>query len=153
MSHKMIRTATTDDLEFLARHDHHISREVMQGKIADSQVYVVTEGEDIVGWLRYGLLWDCVPFMNMLYVLEPYRRKGLGRQLVERWERDMRARGFKLVLTSTQADEEAQHFYRQLGYIDSGALLLPGEPAEIILRKHVGASEQESGASGEPVTG
>jgi len=139
----MIRIATIDDLEFLAKHDHHVTREVMQHKITDSQVYVATiEGEEIAGWLRYGLSWDCVPFMNMLYILEPHRRKGVGKQLVARWEQDMHEDGFHLVLTSTQVDEEAQHFYRRLGYIDSGVLLLPGEPAELILRKHIGVSEQ-----------
>ena len=139
----MIRIATNDDLEFLARHDRHVSREVLLRKIADSQVYVATaEGGDSIGWLRYGLFWDLIPFMNMLYLLEPYRRKGFGRQLVERWEQDMRDRGYKLVLTSTQADEEAQHFYRRLGYVDSGALLLPGDPSELLLRKEILPSEQ-----------
>lgn len=138
--HNVIRIATNDDLEFLAEHDRHISRELLQRKIADSQVYVATTADgDIVGWLRCGLSWDLIPFVNMLYILDPHRRKGLGRQLVERWEQDMRERGFDLVLTSTQADEEGQHFYRKLGYIDTGVLLLPGEPAEIILRKHISA--------------
>jgi hypothetical protein len=34
--------------------------------------------------------------------------------------------------------ESAQHFYRKLGYVDSGALLLPDEPAELLLRKDLG---------------
>lgn len=39
------------------------------------------------------------------------------------------------VLTSTVSAERAQHLYRRLGYVDSGALFLPDEPTEIILRK------------------
>ena len=31
--------------------------------------------------------------------------------------------------------EGAQHLYRRLGYVDSGALLLPDEAAELIFRK------------------
>jgi hypothetical protein len=42
-----------------------------------------------------------------------------------------------MVLTSTVSAEGAQHFYRKLGYVDSGALLLPDEPAELILRKPI----------------
>lgn len=133
----MIRLATDDDLEFLARHDDHVPREVMRRKIASSEVYVALEDGAVVGWLRYGFFWDLVPFMNMLYIIEPYRRKGFGRQLVERWEHDMRERGFEHVLTSTQSDEAGQHFYRRLGYVDSGVLLLPGDPAELILRKDI----------------
>jgi len=44
--------------------------------------------------------------------------------------------GYKLVMTSTQSDEQAQHFYRKIGYIDSGCLLLFKEPAEIFLVKY-----------------
>lgn len=132
----MIRLATFDDLNFLMEHDHDITRELLEKKIEDSQVYLAeTDTYGIVGWLRYGLMWDCIPFMNMLYFLEPFRRKGLGRQIVERWESDMRQQDFRMVLTSTQADEEGQYFYRKLGYVDSGALFLPGEPAELFLRK------------------
>lgn len=32
------------------------------------------------------------------------------RRLMEHWENDMRARGFGMLLTSTQVDEEAQLF-------------------------------------------
>ncbi|GIG24528.1 hypothetical protein [Cellulomonas denverensis] len=41
------------------------------------------------------------------------------------------------MLTSTQADEQAQHLYRRLGYRDCGALLFPGEPIELVLRKEL----------------
>jgi GNAT superfamily N-acetyltransferase len=134
----MIRVATTDDLEFLLEHDRLIARELIPRKVADSRVYVATaETGEIVGWLRWGLWYDLIPFMNMLYLLEPHRRKGIGRQLVELWEHDMRERGCDTVMTSTQADEEGQFFYRKLGYVDTGVLLLPGEPAEIILRKSI----------------
>ena len=57
------------------------------------------------------------------------------------WEKDMAARGYDLVLTSTQADEKAQFFYRALGYRDCGAFILPfpghEQPTEIILGKPV----------------
>jgi hypothetical protein len=36
----------------------------------------------------------------------------------------MKQMGFKMTMTSTQADEGAQHFYRKLGYKDAGCLLL-----------------------------
>ena len=134
----MIRIATTDDVEFLVAHDHEVPAELMRRKVADGQVYVVTsEDGQILGWLRYGLFWDLIPFMNMLYMLEPNRRKGYGRRLVERWELDMRERGYEQVMTSTLSNEEAQHFYRHLGYVDAGAFVLPGEPAELIFQKSI----------------
>jgi hypothetical protein len=36
------------------------------------------EHENIIGWLRYNLFLDNVPFMNTLFILEAYRNKGIG---------------------------------------------------------------------------
>lgn len=55
--------------------------------------------------------------------------------MVSDWERRMRDEGYRMVMTSTLASETAQHFYRKLGYVDSGALLLPNEALEIIFVK------------------
>jgi ribosomal protein S18 acetylase RimI-like enzyme len=90
---------------------------------------------DVVGFLRWGLLWDQVPSMNLLWVLPDRRGQGIGTTLVHAWETSQRAAGHDLVLTSTMSDERSQHLYRRLGYVDSGVLLLPDEAAELILRK------------------
>jgi predicted N-acetyltransferase YhbS len=76
--------------------------------------------------LRWGKFWDEIPFMNMLFVDSQERRRGAGRRLVQHWETTMRLAGHTQVLTSTLADEPAQHFYRRLGFTDGGGLLLPG---------------------------
>jgi hypothetical protein len=46
-----------------------------------------------------------------------------------------------MVLTSTQSDEDAQHFYRRLGYRDCGVLILPGEAGELMLLKELPAAD------------
>lgn len=81
------------------------------------------------------MFWDNTPFMNMLYLLDNERGKGNGSRLVIFWENEMKQKNYEFVLTSTQSNEEAQFFYRKIGYVDSGALLLPNEPLEIILYK------------------
>lgn len=85
--------------------------------------------------MRHGYFWDNTPFMNMIWIDEPYRNKGLGKKAVLFWEDEMKQQGFKLVMTSTLANEGAQHFYRKLGYRDSGCLILEDEPLEILLTK------------------
>ncbi|NBG88155.1 GNAT family N-acetyltransferase [Isachenkonia alkalipeptolytica] len=104
-------------------------------KIEDKEIIIIKESEKIIGWLRYSLFWDNIPFMNMLRIEERYRKKGLGRLLVEFWEKEMREKGHKLVLTSTMSNEFAQHFYRKLGYKDAGCLLLEEEGLEIVFKK------------------
>lgn len=36
----------------------------------------------------------------------------------------MKLQGYGMLLTSTQVDEEAQHFYRKLGYKDCGGFII-----------------------------
>ncbi len=75
--------------------------------------------------------------MNMLYINENYRNKGIGKKLVEFWETEMKSKGYELVMTSTLSNEQAQHFYRKLRYKDAGSLLLDDEPLEIIFTKSI----------------
>ena len=60
----------------------------------------------------------------MLFVDWKYHNKGYGRKLMEYWENDMKSQGYGMLLTSTQVDENAQHFYRKLGYKDCGGFII-----------------------------
>jgi len=130
--------ASQDCLDFLIVHDHYVTGDVMEKKVQNGEVIIARGCNNIIGWLRFGYFWDQIPFMNMLFIFEGFRGKGIGTELVRFWEEEMLKKGFKMVLTSTLSNETAQHFYRKLGYKDSGCLLLEGEPSlEIILRKEL----------------
>ena len=133
----MIRAATESNLPWLKEHDRHIGEDELPESVRRGRILLAEQDGQIIGWLRWSLFWDEIPFMNMLYLLEGFRCQGLGRALVSRWEEDMRRQGHRRVMTSSQANEEGQHFYRRLGYQDAGALLLPGEPLEIIFLKEL----------------
>lgn len=92
----------------------------------------------IVGWLRWGMFWDQIPFMNMLTICVTHRNRGLGTELILDWERSRAAEGHPSVMTSTLSSEPSQKLYRRLGYRDCGALLLPEEPLEILFVKSLG---------------
>jgi ribosomal protein S18 acetylase RimI-like enzyme len=136
-----VRIATTEDEGFLVAHRRHIAADLMRAKVASRQVYVAESNGQIVGWARYGLFWDNLPFLNMIYILDNYRGRGIGSALMSAWEQDMAAQGHRMVLTSTQSDEDAQHFYRRLGYRDCGVLVLPGEAGELMLLKELALRE------------
>lgn len=123
------------DYEYLAKNGRHIRPETTRQKIERCEIIVIRDNSQPVGWLRFGYFWDTVPFMNMLFIAEGKRRKKLGTNLVAYWEKEMQQRGYDMVMTSTQSDEQAQHFYRRIGYQDAGAFLLPGEVLEIIFLK------------------
>ena len=130
-----IRYADIQDFAVLKEHDKHISETELRNIITAKRILVMQQGDAFIGWLRFGLFWDNTPFMNMLYILDVYRGKGFGTTLVSFWEKEMEKDGYSRVLTSTQANEQAQFFYRKLGYTECGALLLPKEPLEMFFIK------------------
>jgi len=132
-----IRMASRREYGQLVELDHHISIEMVAHKIDEGEIIVAMEDGSVIGWLRFGYFWDSIPFMNMLTVVESYRGKGIGTQLVTHWETMLREQGFTEVLTSTLAHERSQFWYRKLGYQDCGALIFPNEPLEIFLRKAI----------------
>jgi ribosomal protein S18 acetylase RimI-like enzyme len=71
----------------------------------------------------------------MIYILENYWKMGIGRKLLEYWENEMRQNGYQNVLTSSQSNEEAQHFYRKMGYKEIGGFKYFNDPFEIIFQK------------------
>lgn len=126
------------DYQFIHDNDRHISKELVKNKLKEKEIIIAKNQDNkIIGWLRYGYFWDKIPFMNMLYLNEAYRNKGIGKELVRFWESEMKKKGYDLVMTSTLSNEEAQHFYRKLGYKDSGSLILDNEPLEIIFTKRI----------------
>lgn len=137
----MVRYANESDFEVLRKHDKHINDSELKNSIHAKRILIMFHQNSLIGWLRFNLFWDNIPFLNMLYFLEGYRRKGYGRQLVNFWEKEMRKKKYKMVLASTLSNEQAQFFFRKNGYVDCGSLLLPKEPLEIILLKDLGEQE------------
>lgn len=126
------------NFQFILDNDRHVSKELIENKLKEKEIIIASDEDNkIIGWLRYSYFWDNTPFMNMLYINENYRNNGIGKELVLFWENEMKKKGYELLMTSTLSNEEAQHFYRKLGYKDSGSLLLPNEPLEIIFIKNI----------------
>ncbi|MCI8484038.1 MAG: GNAT family N-acetyltransferase [Lachnospiraceae bacterium] len=136
-----IRYVQMKDQAFWYRFDKHLPKQEFENKVNNKRGYVLLDSHKPVGLLRYNLFWDNTPFCTMLFVDCSYRQKGYGRKLIEYWEVDMKSKGYGMLLTSTQVDEEAQHFYRKLGYKDCGGLMIdiPGyeQPMELFLSKRI----------------
>jgi N-acetylglutamate synthase-like GNAT family acetyltransferase len=132
---EIIRYATLNDCHHILEIDYHINLEIVTKKINNFEIFVLEVDSIIVGVLRYGFFWDEIPFMNLIMFKETYRHQGLGKKLVLFYENEMRKKGKRFVMTSTLSCESAQHFYRKLGYLDCGSLLIEKEGLEIIFGK------------------
>lgn len=133
--------ATEKDWPFWQQMDPHIPEQEWRLKLIAHRCHVLHWGHTPIGVLRYNLFWDAIPFLTMLYLDGDWRGKGLGRQAMLVWENDMRSLHYRQTMTSTRSDEQAQFFYRTLGYCDAGCLVLnlPGieQPAELMLIKQL----------------
>lgn len=136
-----IRYVVKEDKAFWYQLDKHLPEQEFENKVNEERGYVLLDNNIPVGLLRYNLFWDNTPFCTMLFIAQDFHRRGYGKKLMEHWESDMKVKGYGMLLTSTQVDEEAQHFYRKLGYKDCGGLIIdiPGyeQPMELFLSKSV----------------
>lgn len=134
-----IKYVEDSDKEFWYSLDKHLPEAEFNKKVRDKQGYVLFDDSNPVGLLRYNLFWDNTPFCTMIFVDWSKQKKGYGRELIQFWEEDMKKQGYGMMMTSTQVDEEAQHFYRKLGYKDCGGFTvdIPGfeQPMEMFMSK------------------
>lgn len=136
-----IRYLKDSDREFWFSLDKHLSESEFENKVHTKRGYVLLVSSRPAGLLRFNLFWDNTPFCTLIIIGGEYRGKGYGKQLMEYWEKDMKEQGYGMLLTSTQTDETAQHFYRKLGYKDCGGLIIdiPGyaQPMEMFMSKEI----------------
>lgn len=134
-----IRYLEEEDKEFWYTLDRHLPETEFLKKVTDKKGYVILDDEKPIGILRFNMFWDNTPFLTLISIDLSYHNKGYGRKAMEFWEEEMVKQGYKMIMTSTQVDENAQHFYRKLGYKDCGCLVLdiPGfeQPLEMFLVK------------------
>ena len=118
------------------RHIYCAATDLKAGTVLGADCLVETE----VLSDRWGYITE-EDFGKVLFVDWSYQRRGYGRMLMEYWENDMRSQGYGMAMTSTQVDENAQHFYRKLGYKDCGGFTLdiPGfeQPMEMFMSKGI----------------
>lgn len=136
-----IRYVKSEDKEFWYGLDKHLPEREFINKVSNKRGYILLDDNKPIGLLRYNLFWDNTPFCTMLFIDRNYQRKGYGKKLMEHWENDMKLQGYGMLLTSTQVDEEAQHFYRKLGYKDCGGFIIDvpeyEQPMEMFLIKGI----------------
>jgi len=118
------------------RFDQELPVEMLERKIRDSEIFLLREDEKILAYLRYSLFWDKVPYVNLLIVDPNERKKGFGSAIMRFWEERMHQEGHDYLMTSSQSDEEGQHFFRKLGFEDSGRFDFPQQAEELILSKN-----------------
>ena len=125
-----IELAKTQDLQEIIRLDRHVPAERLEACVQNGQVYLLRDGDRVAGVLRYSLFWQSIPFLDLIYLDAPCRNRGFGTEMMQKWESDMQKSGYEYVMTSTQSNEDAWHFYEKLGYYKAGGFYPPEQDEE-----------------------
>ncbi len=136
----LARFAVSADADWCQSRDRLVASDVLRRKIAQQEVVVAEIGEGRVGYLRMGFLWSTPPLIELIWVQQEHRRKGLGRALLEFVERSLREQGHKTLLSSSQADEPAaQAWHRAVGFRECGFIADVNENGanEVLFSKHI----------------
>ncbi|WP_420454413.1 GNAT family N-acetyltransferase [Rubrivirga sp.] len=132
-----VRAATESDLGFVSR-DGDLPDPVVRRKVSDGDVYVALRGDERAGYLRLEWLWSKLPYIELIRVLEPHRRAGVGQALLAHVGAETASRGHAALYSSSQADEpEPQAWHRRMGFEECGMLagLNEGGVGEVFFRK------------------
>jgi GNAT superfamily N-acetyltransferase len=92
------------------------------------------------GYLRLEFLWSTQPYIALIRVVDPYRRRGVGRAMLRYVEGVLRSEGHSCLLSSSQVDEpEPQAWHRHMGFSECGIIhgLNEAGVGELFFRKQL----------------
>ncbi len=118
-----VELAAIVHLDWLKAHDVHVSPVWSARCLSLGEYRVAVIDAEPVGFLRHSWFWGTIPYMELVLVLAPVRRHGIGTALLKHWEAAMILRGARFLMTSSMADEpEPQAWHRRNGYRETGQL-------------------------------
>lgn len=132
-----VRPAEGKDLPFVSQ-DGYVDPTLVERKIGQNEVFVAELDGEPVGYLRIEYLWSVQPYISLIHVLEPQRRRGVGRALLAHVERILKEAGRSTLFSSSQVDEpEPQAWHRRMGFSECGIIngLNEGGVGEVFFRK------------------
>ncbi len=132
-----IRLAGKEDLDQITKNELAIGADVIETKIKLGEVIVTDDGGQITGILRFSWFWDYLPFINYIWVEEGFRHVHRASRMIQKLEEITEGRNYPAIMTSTQADEAAQNFYRKIGFEDAGGFTMHRQAFELIMIKYM----------------
>lgn len=96
---------------------------LLEAALYSGASFYVTRGDvgQLTGWILLGKQMDFITgkpvgFMFELYVLPPYRKKGLGKLLIQEGVSILKARGYEEVRFNVYTANPAKEMYSRLGF-------------------------------------
>jgi GNAT superfamily N-acetyltransferase len=133
----LITFAQLSNIDQIKTIDRNLPIKKLKQVITEQRIILAFYDDKVVGILRFAFFWEIIPMINFIYLEENYRGLGLGRMMHDFFELNMKKQYFDRLMTTTQSDEEGQHFFRKIGYVDHGSFKYPNQAEELILFKDI----------------
>lgn len=137
-----VRFAKTSDFRKIRKFDPHsqyLDPKKIKRKVQDKEVILAREGEEIVGILKFSYFWQTRPFIDLIFVDEKYRGKGISVLLLKFLERFLVKEKYAYLFSSSE--QKAQNWHKHMGFKEMGKLTkinLPHDKtAEIFFSKKI----------------
>lgn len=142
----VIRFAQTDDFQLVRKLDPHskyIDPDKLRRKIEGDEVLIASADNVPVGLLKFSYFWTTRPYIDLVWVIEEQRGKGVGSQLLDFLEKYLSKNGYSYLYSSSEEAEEApqqwhlKHGFKKCGVLS--AINLPhDQTGEVFFYKHIG---------------
>ena len=108
-------------------------------------IYTAKKNGTVLGFIWFSLnsMFGKFPYLNFIFVLEPYKKKGVGRELIKHFEKTAfqicKNPPLKVFLVVKNNNENAIRFYQKNGYDTVGTIqgLFRASVNEIFMMKHL----------------
>ncbi len=134
-----VRFGSLGDLDVVLRHSY-IPAQRVSLMLQWQQVVVAEHGGGLVGSACFDYLWGVTPFLAQIWVFEEYRRRGVGRAMLQYLEGYFLERGHEVLYSSSRVDElPPQAWHRHMGFEECGflAALDRSDAGEVFFRKRL----------------
>ena len=86
-------------------------------------LFLADADDQVLAYARVESFWATMPYLALIVVHKDHRGGGIGTGLLTFIRDDLRARGYKHLLSSSTANEpEPQHWHELNGFVPIGAL-------------------------------
>ena len=135
-----IRKARETDIDYLLNMDEHVEEAwIRRCQALDEYLLAEVDGK-LRAFMRYSFFWGDIPYMDMIWVEENFRRKGVGSALIHFWTKEMKALNKGILMTSAMSNEPPPlAWHKRNGFVESGRLTFGGlqEIPEVFLVKEL----------------
>lgn len=119
-----IRFATLKDFNQVRLFDPHskyIDPEKIRQKLKNEEIIIATINSEIIGIIKFSYFWATRPFLDLIWIKENQRNKGIGKELLNYLENYLTSEKHNYLFSSAEEkDKEAILWHKKNDFIETG---------------------------------